>query len=118
MVQNRGEAHFKSGALSEIVLKVMAAPAVAAQVFLRCGLDRRRLRRRRGRVRLGALSEWRSVPGVGRAGGILLHLSAVLQRAPVQPASRPLRPLPQSLLEQLHLPDTLQRNGLLPMPSR
>lgn len=94
-----------------------AGSCVAAEVFLRRRLDRRRLRRRRGRVRLGALSERRPVSGVGRTRGVLLHLSAVLQRAPVQPASRPLRPLPQSLPEQLHLPDALQWNGLLPMPS-
>lgn len=63
-----------------------------------------------------ALSKWSSVSGVSHTWGVLLHLSSLLQWPLMHSALWPVRPPPQSLLEQLHLPDTLQWNGLLQMP--
>ena len=94
----------------------ISSPAVS-KVFVLTGLDRCGLCRGCEWVWFRALSKWSSVSGVRRTGGVLLHLSSLLQRPLVQPALWPLRPPPQSLPEQLHLPDTLQWNSLLQMPS-
>lgn len=80
-------------------------------------LDGRGLHRGCERVWFWALSKWSSVSGVRRTWGVLLHLSSFLQWPLLQPASWPLWPHPQSLPEQLHLPDTLWWNSLLQMPS-
>lgn len=94
----------------------ISSPAVS-KVFVLTGLDRCGLCRGCEWVWFRALSKWSSVSGVRRTRGVLLHLSPLLQRPLVQPALWPLRPPPQSLPEQLHLPDTLQWNSLLQMPS-
>lgn len=88
-----------------------------SEVSVLTGLDRCGLCRGCEWVWFRALSKWSSVSGVRRTWGVLLHLSPLLQWPLVQPALRPLRPPPQSLPEQLHLPDTLQWNSLLQMPS-
>ncbi len=88
-----------------------------SKVFVLTRLDRCGLCRGCEWVWFRALSKWSSVSGVRHTRGVLLHLSPLLQRPLVQPALWPLWPPPQSLPEQLHLPDTLQWNSLLQMPS-
>lgn len=88
-----------------------------SKVFVLARLDRCGLCRGRGWVWFWALSKWSSLSGVRRTWGVFLHLSPLLQRPLVQPALWPLQPPSQSVPAQLHLPDTLQWNSLLQMPS-
>ena len=88
-----------------------------SKVFVLTRLDRCGLCRGCGWVWFQALSKWSSVSGVRRTWGVFLHLSPLLQWPLVQPALWPLRPPPQSVPAQLHLPDTLQWNSLLQMSS-
>lgn len=88
-----------------------------SKVFVLSRLDRCGLCRGCGRVWFWALSKWSSVSGIRRTWGVFLHLPPVLQWPLVQPALWPLRPFAQSLPARFHLPDTLQWNGLLQMPS-
>lgn len=87
------------------------------EVFVLTRLDRCGLCRGCEWMWFWALSKWSSVSGVRCTWGVLLHLSPLLQWPLVQPALWPLWPPPQSLPAQLHLPDTLQWNSLLQMPS-
>ncbi|KAG7265280.1 hypothetical protein CRUP_008185, partial [Coryphaenoides rupestris] len=57
-------------------------------------------------------------PGVqGGAGGLLLHLRALLRRAALQRAPRPLRPRARPLPARRHLPAARGRRRLLQMSS-
>lgn len=91
--------------------------SVVSKVFVLTRLDRCGLCRGCEWVWFSALSKWSSVSGVRHTWGVLLHLSPLLQWPLVQPALWPLRPPSQSVPAQLHLPDTLQWNSLLQMPS-
>lgn len=88
-----------------------------SKVFVLARLDRCGLCGGCGRVWFWALSKWSSVSGVRRTWGVFLHLSPVLQWPLVQPALWPLWPSPQSVPAKFNLPDTLQWNSLLQMPS-
>ena len=101
--------------LSEITVACVLSGV--SEVFLLAGLDRCELCRGCEWVWFRALSKWSSVSGVRHTWGVLLHLSPLLQWPLVQPALWPVRPPPQSLPEQLHLPDMVQWNSLLQMPS-
>ena len=100
-----------------LTLTVLYLLSGVSKVFLLARLDRCGLCRGCEWVWFWALSKWSSVSRVRCTWGVLLHLSPLLQWPLVQPALWPLWPPSQSVPAKLHLPNTLQWNSLLQMPS-